>query len=119
MDFFMTLEGPLLYLIIFFAKIIEVSISTVRIVYINKGEKVKGAALGFIEILIWLVVVSSVLNNITEDPIKVFIYAIAFSLGNFFGVTIESKIAVGLSSIQVVVGQEGGAILADILREQG
>jgi len=115
----MTLEGPLLYLIIFFAKIIEVSISTVRIVYINKGEKVKGAALGFIEILIWLVVVSSVLNNITEDPIKVFIYAIAFSLGNFFGVTIESKIAVGLSSIQVVVGQEGGAILADILREQG
>ena len=119
MDFFMTLEGPLLYLIIFFAKIIEVSISTVRIVYINKGEKVKGAALGFIEILIWLVVVSSVLNNITEDPIKVFIYAIAFSLGNFFGVIIESKIAVGLSSIQVVVGQEGGAILADILREQG
>lgn len=119
MDFFMTLEGPLLYLIIFFAKIIEVSISTVRIVYINKGEKVKGAALGFIEILIWLVVVSSVLNNITEDPIKIFIYAIAFSLGNFFGVTIESKIAVGLSSIQVVVGQEGGAILADILREQG
>lgn len=119
MDFFMTLEGPLLYLIIFFAKIIEVSISTVRIVYINKGEKVKGAVLGFIEILIWLVVVSSVLNNITEDPIKIFIYAIAFSLGNFFGVTIESKIAVGLSSIQVVVGQEGGAILADILREQG
>lgn len=119
MDFFMTLEGPLLYLIIFFAKIIEVSISTVRIVYINKGEKVKGAALGFIEILIWLVVVSSVLNNITEDPIKVFIYAIAFSLGNFFGVTIESKIAVGLSSIQVVVSQEGGVILADILREQG
>jgi uncharacterized protein YebE (UPF0316 family) len=115
----MTLEGPLLYLIIFFAKIIEVSISTVRIVYINKGEKVKGAALGFIEILIWLVVVSSVLNNITEDPIKVFIYAIAFSLGNFFGVTIESKIAVGLSSIQVVVGQESGVILADILREQG
>lgn len=119
MDFFMSLEGPLLYFIIFFAKIIEVSISTVRLVYINKGEKVKGAVLGFIEILIWLVVVSSVLHNITEDPIKVFIYAISFSLGNFIGVTIESKIAVGLSSIQVVVGQEGGAILADILREQG
>ena len=98
MDFIMNLEGPLLYFIIFFAKIIEVSISTVRIVFINKGEKIKGAALGFIEIMIWLIVVSSVLNNITEDPIKVFIYAIAFSLGNFFGVTIESKIAVGLSS---------------------
>ena len=119
MAFLMNLEGPLLYFIIFFAKIIEVSISTIRIVYVNKGERAKGAILGFVEIMIWLVVVSSVLHNITEDPIKGFIYAIAFSLGNFFGVTIESKIAVGLSSIQVVVNHKDGEILADILREQG
>ena len=119
MDFLMNLEGPLLYIIIFFAKIIEVSISTIRLVFINKGERVKGAVLGFIEILIWLIVVSSVLNNITEDPIKVFIYAAAFALGNYLGVTIESKIAVGLASIQVVVNKESGEILADILREQG
>jgi uncharacterized protein YebE (UPF0316 family) len=119
MDFLMNLEGPLLYIIIFCAKIIEVSISTIRLVFINKGERVKGAILGFIEILIWLIVVSSVLNNITEDPIKVFIYAAAFSLGNYLGVTIESKIAVGLASIQVVVNEKSGEVLADILREQG
>ena len=119
MDFLMNLEGPLLYIIIFCAKIIEVSISTIRLVFINKGERVKGAILGFIEILIWLIVVSSVLNNITEDPIKVFIYAAAFSLGNYLGVTIESKIAVGLASIQVVVNEKSGKVLADILREQG
>lgn len=119
MDFLMNLQGPLLYIIIFFAKIIEVSFSTIRLVYINKGERVKGAILGFVEIMIWLVVVSSVLNNITEDPIKVFIYAAAFSLGNYLGVTIESKIAVGLASIQVVVDQKDGEILADALRDQG
>lgn len=119
MDFLMNLEGPLLYIIIFCAKIIEVSISTIRLVFINKGERVKGAVLGFAEIMIWLIVVSSVLNNITEDPIKVFIYAAAFSLGNYLGVTIESKIAVGLASIQVVVNLEDGEVLADILREQG
>lgn len=119
MDFLMNLQGPLLYIIIFFAKIIEVSFSTIRLVYINKGERVKGAILGFVEIMIWLVVVSSVLNNITEDPIKVFIYAAAFSLGNYLGVTIESKIAVGLASIQVVVDKKDGEILADALRDQG
>lgn len=119
MDFLMNLEGPLLYTIIFFAKIIEVSISTIRVVFIGKGERVKGAILGFVEIMIWLVVVSSVLNNITEDPIKMLIYAAAFSLGNYLGVTIESKIAVGLASIQVVVNEKSGDILADILREQG
>jgi len=119
MDFLFNISGPLLYIIIFIAKIIEVSVSTIRLVLINKGERVKGALLGFIEIMIWLVIVSSVLNNITEDPIKVFVYAIAFSLGNFIGVTIESKIAVGLSSIQVVVNGAEGEVLADILREQG
>ena len=119
MDFLMNLEGPLLYTIIFFAKIIEVSISTIRVVFIGKGERAKGAILGFVEIMIWLVVVSSVLNNITEDPIKMLIYAAAFSLGNYLGVTIESKIAVGLASIQVVVNEKSGDILADILREQG
>lgn len=118
MEFIMNLEGPLLYLIIFCAKIVEVSISTVRLVLINKGERVKGAILGFVEIMIWLVVVSSVLTNIAEDPIKVLIYAAAFSLGNFIGVTIESKIAVGLASIQVVVNQKDGELLAGALRDQ-
>lgn len=118
MEFLFNISGPALYIIIFCAKIIEVSISTVRLVLINKGERLKGAILGFVEIMIWLIVVSSVLNNITEDPIKVLIYAVAFSMGNFIGVTIESKIAVGLSSIQVVVNETDGEILADVLRDE-
>jgi uncharacterized protein YebE (UPF0316 family) len=118
MDFLMNLHGPILYIVIFFAKIVEVSLSTIRVVYINKGKKEIGAVLAFIEIMIWLVVVSSVLNNITEDPIKALIYAIAYSLGNYVGVTIESKIAIGLASIQVVVNEETGEMLAEILRDE-
>lgn len=119
MDFLLNLSGPVLYIVIFCAKIVEVTISTIRLVYINKGEKVKGAILAFIEILIWLVVVSSVLTNIAQDPIKIFVYAAAFSLGNYIGITIESKIAVGLASIQVVVNGESGEAMAEILRNQG
>lgn len=119
MDFMLNLSGPVLYIVIFCAKIVEVTISTIRLVYINKGEKVKGAILAFVEILIWLIVVSSVLTNIAEDPIKILVYAAAFSLGNYIGVTIESKIAVGLASIQVVVNEESGEIMAEILRNQG
>ncbi|HCX63264.1 MAG TPA: hypothetical protein DHU59_12620 [Clostridiales bacterium] len=118
MDFLMNLHGPILYIIIFLAKIIEVSIATIRLVYINKGERVIGAILAFVEIIIWLIVVSSVLNNISEDPLKMFVYAIAFSLGNYIGITIESKIAVGLASIQVVVNEDTGKMLAEILREE-
>ncbi len=119
MELLFNLSGPALYITIFVAKIIEVSISTIRLVLINKGERVRGALLAFIEIMIWLMIVSSVLTNITEDPLKLFVYAVAFSLGNFIGVTIESKIAVGLASIQVVVFEENGKVMADVLREQG
>jgi uncharacterized protein YebE (UPF0316 family) len=119
MDFILNLSPPVLYVVIFCAKIVEVSISTIRLVYINKGEKLKGAILGFVEILIWLIVVSSVLTNIADDPIKIFVYAAAFSLGNYIGVTIESKIAVGLASVQVVVNEEDGEELAGLLRDKG
>lgn len=116
MQFLMNLSGPFLYIFIFAAKTIEVAISTIRLVYVNKGERVKGAILGFIEIMIWLLVVSSVLNNITEDPLKIIAYAAGFSLGVYLGVAIESKVAIGLASIQVVVDAEAGNALADILR---
>ena len=117
MDFFLNLSGPALYIIIFVAKTIEVSIATIRLVFVNKGERVKGALLGFVEVLIWVLIVSFVLNNITSDPFKIFAYAAGFSLGNFLGVSIESKIAVGLSSIQVIISEDECDILAGILRE--
>lgn len=117
MDFLMSLSGPILYIIIFLAKTVEVSISTIRLVYVNKGERVKGAALGSVEVMIWILVVSSVLTNIAEDPFKILAYAAGFALGNYLGISIESKIAVGLASIQVVVNEEEGDALAAILRD--
>lgn len=117
MDFLLSLSGPALYIIVFLAKTIEVSIATIRLVYVNKGERIKGAILGFFEVMIWILVVSSVLNNITDDPLKIFAYAAGFSLGNYLGISIESKIAVGLASIQIVVNEDDGNILAGILRD--
>lgn len=117
MKFLLDLSSPILYIIIFAAKTIEVSIATIRLVLVNKGERVKGALLGFFEVLIWVLVVSSVLNNITDDPFKIFAYAAGFSLGNFLGVSIESKVAVGLASIQVVINEDEGNTLADKLRD--
>jgi len=117
MDFLLNLKGPILYIFIFVAKTVEIAISTIRLVYVNKGERIKGAVLGFIEILIWLLVVSSVLNNITEDPLKMIAYAAGFSFGVYLGVAIESKVAIGLASIQVVVDAQLGNALADKLRD--
>ena len=119
MELLLNLYKPALYILIFIAKTIEVTISTIRLVFINKGEKVKGAILGFFEILIWVLLVNTVLTNITEDPFKVFAYAAGFAMGNYIGVSLESRIAVGLASIQVVVNEDVGNCLSEMLRNDG
>lgn len=109
----------LLYLLIIVVKTVEVSISTLRIKLITKGEKVKGSLVGFVEIILWLVVVSTVLTNITEDPMKVLAYAIGFSLGNYFGLSLENKLGVGTMRVEVITKDEDGWKLANHIRSLG
>ncbi|MCL2718405.1 MAG: DUF5698 domain-containing protein [Lachnospiraceae bacterium] len=96
----------LLYLLIFLAKLIEVALATVRNVLINRGEKLLGAAIGFVEVMIWIIVVSNVLGSLAEDPVKALVYCLAFACGNYFGVIIEGKLAIGTACIQVMIVDE-------------
>ena len=123
MDFlpdFLTKPSVWLYLFVFFGKIVEVAVSTVRIVLINRGERLKGSVTGFFEISLWLVVTGTVLVGFQEDLLRCLIFAVAFALGNYVGSWIEGKLAFGLSSIQVIVNaDEEAECLADALREKG
>ena len=58
------------YLIIFIAKVIEVSLMTLRTVLVTKGEKGYGALIGVFEISIWIALTSTVLSGLKEDPFK-------------------------------------------------
>ncbi|PAT01245.1 hypothetical protein CI105_07795 [Candidatus Izimaplasma bacterium ZiA1] len=108
-----------LYFIILFVKIFEVTLATTRIVLITKGEKVKGSIIAFFEVIIWVSLAATVLNNITEDPFKVVVYALGFAIGNFTGSLLESKLAFGNVNIEVIVKKERGNGLASELREKG
>lgn len=107
------------YILIFIAKLVEVSLATVRLVLVNRGEKLKGSIIGFFEILIWALVVSQVLTDLSEDPLKLVVYCLAFSFGNYIGVTIEGKLAIGTSCIQVLIREETKEPLCAALRESG
>ncbi len=108
-----------LYLLIFFVKIIEVAMATVRIVLITKGEKLKGATIGFFEVCIWVVLAATVLTDITSDPFKVVVYALAFAIGNFVGSSIENKLAIGTVKIEAIVKKIHGKDLTKALRQTG
>jgi len=108
------------YLFIFFGKLLEVSVSTLRIVLINRGIRTLGSALAVIEITIWLIVTSTVLAGFQSDPLKIVVYAFAFGLGNYIGSWLDDKLAFGLSSIQIVVpDMQSAAVLSSTLREKG
>lgn len=107
------------YLLIFVVKIGEVSLSTTRIVLITKGEKLIGAIIGFFEVIIWIVLASTVLTNISDDPLKVIVYAFGFAVGNYVGSTLEKKIGLGNSRIEVILNPEYSQTIISSIREHG
>jgi uncharacterized protein YebE (UPF0316 family) len=108
------------YGFIFIGKIMEVSLGTLRIVLINRGERTIGSLIAIVEITLWLVVVSSVLNGFRQDWIKGIVYAIAFAAGNYLGSWLDELLAVGLSSVQVVIPSPEEAVkVEEALRAKG
>ena len=113
------MQQLLIYGFILVFKTIEVSMATLRIVLITKDERLKGAIIGFFEVVLWVILVSTVLSNITADPIKVVIYALGFAIGNYVGSKIENYLAIGSTNIEAIVLKEHGKQLSKDLRSHG
>lgn len=106
------------YLLIFFARIADVSMSTFRTLMVVQGRRVQAAVIGFFEIIIYVVVLGKVVNGLS-DPGNLLAYALGFACGNFVGITIEEKVALGNLFAQVVLkGNENEELIA-ALREEG
>ena len=109
-----------IYFVIFFGKILEVTIATLRRVLISRGERVKGAIIAFFDILIWLVITGTVLTGFQDDPLRILIFVVAFATGTYLGSWLEEKLAFGLSSIEIIVPEsKSSKQLADVLRDVG
>lgn len=117
-DFF-TVESVWMLVLIFFSRIVEVSMGTLRIILISKGNRKVGVILAFFEVLIWVFVASRVIAGITEEPLKGIIYSLGFASGVFVGSLLEKKIAFGKVLIQAITSEENGIIIANALRAQG
>lgn len=110
--------GIWIYFIIFFGKILEVTVATLRMVLINRGERIKGAFIAFFDILLWLIITGTVLEGFKEDPLRMVVFALAFAVGNYLGSWLENKLAFGLASIQIIVPESPKSKqLADVLRD--
>ncbi|TVR19260.1 MAG: DUF2179 domain-containing protein [Balneolaceae bacterium] len=101
-------------LFIFFARILDVSIGTLRIMFVSKGLRGKATILGFIEVLIWIIVVAQIFQNL-DNWFNYIAYAAGFATGTFIGMYIEERIKVGIQIFRIIVGQESEELVSKLI----
>jgi len=107
----------LLPVLIFLARVLDVSFGTIRVIFILRGRKYLAPIIGFFEILIWLVAIGRVMQNLNNVFCYV-AYAGGFAAGNFMGMWIEEKLAMGTLIVQIITRQDASALI-DSLKSSG
>lgn len=102
--------------LIFIARVTDVSMGTVRVIFVSRGFKYLAPIVGFFEILIWLMAIGQIMKNLS-NPACYIAYAGGFAMGNFVGIWIAEKLSLGLVLIRVVT-QKGALPLVDALRSE-
>jgi uncharacterized protein YebE (UPF0316 family) len=117
LSFFDLLPVYLIPIVIFISRIADVSLGTLRIIFVSRGMKTYAALLGFFEVLIWIVVVTEVLQNL-DHWYNLVAYAAGFAAGNYVGIVIENKIKMGMLIYRIITPKESKDLIQK-LRELG
>ncbi len=88
-------------LLICMARVMDVSIGTLRIVFLSRGMKVLAPILGFFEVIVWLLAISQVMQHM-DSWINYVAYGTGFALGNYLGIVIEEKLSMGHVILRVI-----------------
>ncbi len=107
----------ILPLLIFIARIADVSLGTIRIIFVARGMKKIAPLIGFFEILIWLLAISKIFQDL-DNWVAYIAYAGGFAAGNYIGMLIEERLAIGHEMIRVITRSEAGD-LVDELKDKG
>lgn len=107
----------LMPILIFLARICDVSIGTMRIIFVSKGKRNIAPILGFFEVLIWITAISKIMEHL-DHYINFIAYAAGFATGNFVGMIIEEKLAMGILMVRVFAYEKGDEMIQN-LNEQG
>jgi uncharacterized protein YebE (UPF0316 family) len=103
----------LLPLLIFVARIVDVSIGTVRIIFVSKSMKKLSAILGFFEVLIWILAINKIMVHATNFIFYI-AYAGGFSTGTFVGMMIEQKLSVGKVMVRIIAKENDFELISEL-----
>lgn len=118
MEFVASIPVWLLCILIFLLRICDVTLGTVRTVSIVKGYLTLAVALGFFEVMIWILAVSQVITRINESIFLALAFAGGFAAGNAVGILVERRLAMGTSVVRILSATHGEEI-AEAVRSDG
>lgn len=105
-------------LFIFSARVVDVSLGTVRTIVTVQGRAVVAFFLAVIEITIWITAISTIIKQIDQSPVLVVFYSVGFACGNVTGILVERRLAFGKIILKVFAATNGQAI-AEKIRSMG
>ncbi len=103
--------------LIFILRVCDMSLDTLRVLFVMRGKKQIAWILGFLQSVIFIVAIGRVLTQV-NNPLNIIGYAAGFATGNVVGMIIEERIAIGHIMMNVISPRRGSAIVSH-LRENG
>ncbi|MBU1078805.1 MAG: DUF2179 domain-containing protein [Spirochaetes bacterium] len=118
-EFFTTdiFRWVLLPLLIFLARVCDVTIGTLRIIFVSRGNKLVAPLLAFFELLIWIFAVGQIMHNISNVACY-FAFAGGFAFGTYIGIVIEEKLAIGIVLTRTITKSSAKKLIT-VLRKKG
>ena len=107
----------LVCLLVCAAKIVEITIQSLKTCMMVKGQRLKAACLGFVECTIWGLVISTLIGTLGDNLLLLVFYCAGYATGLFLGSTLESKIALGTSNLELIASDESTAKITAYLKE--
>lgn len=106
-------------------RVVDVSMAIMRTILAVRGFRGRAAFIGFFEVLFWLIAAGTALKHL-DSPLHIVGYAAGFAMGNYVGVWLEAKFAVGMNVVRVVfpakpdpAGRTTGTSASQRLRDEG
>jgi len=111
--YFVYLILPLLILL---GRVCDVTLGTIRIMFVTRGNKLFAPILGFFEVFIWLLAIRQIMQNL-NNILCYFAYAGGFAIGNLIGIKIEEKLAYGKLIVRIITSKDAGNLTQSLRRK--
>jgi len=107
----------ILPILIFASRIFDVTLGTIRIVFVSRRLKYLAPVIGFFEVIVWLLAINTIIANL-NNVVGYLAYGLGFAFGNYIGICIEEKLAVGNAVLRIITHIDATGLIEE-LRDRG